>query len=77
MSASISANTLASQVAGTHALGTVTGGAGNSAAGKYTVTADGVVTSVNFTAGQAYVAGNALTVQGSQGGGRRGRRGRR
>jgi len=69
MSASISANTLASQVAGTHALGTVTGGAGNSAAGTYTVTADGVVTSVNFTAGQAYVAGNALTVQGSQGGG--------
>ena len=68
-SASISANTLSGQTAGTHALGSVTGGAGSSAAGTYTVTADGVVTSVIFTAGAGYAAGNPLTVQGSQGGG--------
>ena len=69
MSSSVSANTLSGQSAGTHALGSVTGGAGSSAAGTYTVTADGVITSVNFTAGAGYAAGNPLTVQGSQGGG--------
>jgi hypothetical protein len=69
MSSSVSANTLSGQSAGTHALGSVTGGAGSSAAGTYTVTADGVVTSVNFTAGAGYAVTNALTVQGSQGGG--------
>jgi len=68
-SASISANTLSGQSAGTHALGSVTGGVGSSAAGTYTVTADGVVTSLIFTAGAGYAATNALTVQGSQGGG--------
>ena len=69
MSSSVSANTLSGQSAGTHALGSVTGGAGSSAAGTYTVTADGVVTSVNFTAGAGYAVTNTLTVQGSQGGG--------
>ena len=69
MSSSVSANTLSGQSAGTHALGSVTGGGGSSAAGTYTVTADGVVTSVNFTAGAGYAANDALTVQGSQGGG--------
>ena len=67
--ASIGVNGITGASAGTHSLGTVTGGTGNSTAGSFTIDANNVISSIIFTAGLAFTVGNTLTFQGSEAGG--------
>ena len=66
VSASIGVNGITGATAGTHALGTVTGGDGTGAAGVFTIDANNVISSIVFSAGAGYAAGNTLTFQGSE-----------